>query len=190
MKKKYYPDWPKNNKFENVLEKIDDTIQSLYNILNWLYFDRIERNVHIKIHDHDTWNMDTTLAYIILPMLKQLQATKHSAPYVDPEDVPQGLRPTGQMKNNIIDNTHFNRWDYVLQEMIWTFEQKCLDDWEDQYWIERPVFNFDGPEDEEGNVEVKQIKHGKCDWDRKKKHQERMTNGFRLFGKYYENLWD
>jgi len=29
-------------------------------------------------------------------------------------------------------------------------------------------------------------------WDREgaNAHQERMTNGFKLFGKYYENLWD
>ena len=23
-----------------------------------------------------------------------------------------------------------------------------------------------------------------------KRHQDRMSNGFRLFGKYYEGLWD
>jgi hypothetical protein len=30
----------------------------------------------------------------------------------------------------------------------------------------------------------------KCDYDGMKVVQERITNGFRLFGKYYEGLWD
>jgi hypothetical protein len=30
----------------------------------------------------------------------------------------------------------------------------------------------------------------KVDWDGLKAHQERKTNGYRLFGKYYEGLWD
>ena len=28
------------------------------------------------------------------------------------------------------------------------------------------------------------------DWEGRKAYQERISNGFRLFGKYYENLWD
>jgi dCMP deaminase len=35
------------------------------------------RKEQIHIHDYDTWNMDDTLAMIIVPMLKQLKATKH-----------------------------------------------------------------------------------------------------------------
>jgi hypothetical protein len=30
----------------------------------------------------------------------------------------------------------------------------------------------------------------KVDWDGMKAEQTRITNGFRLFGKYYEGLWD
>ena len=29
-----------------------------------------------------------------------------------------------------------------------------------------------------------------CDTDGMTAYQERISNGFRLFGKYYENLWD
>lgn len=28
------------------------------------------------------------------------------------------------------------------------------------------------------------------DWDARKAYQARITNGFRLFGKYYEGLWN
>ena len=38
---------------------------------------------YVKIDYWDTWSMDHTLSYIIVPMLKQLKATKHGAPYVD-----------------------------------------------------------------------------------------------------------
>jgi hypothetical protein len=54
----------------------------------------------------------------------------------------------------------------VLDEMIWAFEQKCRDDWMSDY------------------------DYNKWDSEGAKAHQERMSNGFRLFGKYYENLWD
>ena len=30
----------------------------------------------------------------------------------------------------------------------------------------------------------------KMDYEGMKVYQERISNGFRLFGKYYENLWD
>ena len=30
----------------------------------------------------------------------------------------------------------------------------------------------------------------KCDYEGMEKMQKRITNGFRLFGKYYEGLWD
>ena len=33
-------------------------------------------------------------------------------------------------------------------------------------------------------------KHSGDDWDFCEASQKRITNGFRLFGKYYENLWD
>ena len=52
------------------------------------------QKVSIRIDPWDTWSMDTTLAHIVLPMLKQLKATKHGAPQVDVEDVPEELRPT------------------------------------------------------------------------------------------------
>ena len=42
-----------------------------------------KRKIKVKIDNYDTWSMDHTLAYIIVPMLKQLHETKHGAPFVD-----------------------------------------------------------------------------------------------------------
>ena len=137
----------------------------------------------IEIHDYDTWSMDDTLAPIILPMLIQLKATKHGAPRVDDEDVPEELSSTSAPpKENEYDTDdfYFKRWDWVLDEMIWAFEQKCKDEWQDEFY---------GPYTEPTGDDIM----GKFEWvdrDGLNQHQKRMSNGFRLFGKYYENLWD
>ena len=139
-------------------------------LYNWFGYSQ-QQQTSIKIHKYDTWSMDDTLAPIILPMLVQLKATKHGAPLVDLEDVPKLLHPTKKQqaeynKTGSTDPKFFNRWDWILDEMIWAFEQKNRADWMDDY------------------------DYNKWDSEGVKAHQERMTNGFCLFGKYFENLWD
>ena len=185
MDKKYDYDWPsKQSQFENFLEKLEDTIQTVYNWVNWLVFDRLQQTIKVKIHPWDTWSMDCTLAHIVLPMLKQLDSTKHGAPGTDDEDVPEGLglRSTeaGPKENDWdTDDNWFKRWDYILKEMIWAFEQKVQDDWEQQFY----KFEHD-PNAMLGMKIIWKDDEGRA------KHAERMKNGFRLFGKYYEALWD
>jgi len=188
MNKKYgYVDWPNNQSYEDhVLEAIDDGIQSVYNVFNWIWFDRRTQKIKVRIDKWDTWSMDHTLAPIILPMLVQLKETKHGAPMVDMEDVPKELRATKAQQNKYakggdVDPKHFERWDWIIDEMIYAFEQKNRDHWEEDYY---------GPYIES---EDKRELFGRFEWiddEGRKKHQERMSNGFRLFGKYYENLWD
>lgn len=140
-----------------------------------------EQKVDVEIHNYDTWSMDHTLAYIIVPMLQQLKKTKDGSPDVDMSDVPEELRVDDAERNPYdTDEKWHDRWDYVLDEMIWAFEQKNID-WEAQYygeWVEDPSVEPLG-----GYVV-------NSDMEGRKKHQDRMTNGFRLFGRYYENLWD
>ena len=193
-------DWPTEyTRFERTLELFEDGVQSFYNIFNWLWFDRrTGQKQKIHIDRWDTWSMDSTLAPIILPMLKQLKATKHGAPYVDPKECPAELKPKPltkkQNKYAHTDSTHFERWDWVLDEMIWAFEQKCRDDWEADYYSgEHDVYFEKITEGEyKGNSEMKRGPKDtfKIDWDGRQAHQKRMSNGFRLFGKYYESLWD
>jgi hypothetical protein len=52
-----------------------------------------------------------------------------------------------------------------------------------------------GNEVPKGEHKYYQMGHGPkdtyvCDYDGIKKVEERMANGFRLFGKYYQGLWD
>jgi len=175
MDKKYGFDWPDEQLWDYedfVAQAVEDTLQWIYNHTINLILDRCAgQKTKIRIDKYDTWSMDHTLAPIILPMLKQLKGTKHGAPNVDPEDVPDNLRTSSQeyhryKREGETDPKFFERWDWVLDEMIWAFEQKCRDDWQADYY------------------------YNKWDMEGMKAHQARMTNGFRLFGKYYEGLWD
>lgn len=186
------------------VERWADRLVPVAQAIQWT-LDRVRPRVeYVRIDPWDTWSMDATLAHIILPMLQQLQATKHGAPYVDPQDVPEHLRPKKQTKkareSGHTDSTHFERWDWVLDEMIFAFEMKRRDDWTsefhsgeiDIYWV--PV-DADGNEVDRQDAKYHEMRRGPNDtshWDEAgmKQVQDRITNGFRLFGKYYEALWD
>lgn len=185
MDKKYEYIWPDTQtRFENFLEKLEDTIQVAYNWVNWLIFDRLKQTVIVKIDNHDTWSMDHTLAHIVVPMLKRLNETKHGGPYVDDEDVPEGLglRSTeAPPKENDwdTDDNWFKRWDWVMNEMIFAFQSKLDDDWEQKF------YKFEN--DPTAMLGMKIVWK---DDEGRNAYQERISNGFRLFGKYYEALWD
>jgi hypothetical protein len=147
--------------------------------------------------------MDHTLGMIALPMLKQLKASKQGSPFVDDEDVPEELKSTSAPpKENEwdTDDNHFKRWDWALDEMIFAFENRLDDSWQDAFrsgehditWI--PV-DRDGNEVPKGEHKYYQMGKGpndtyKCDYEGMKVVEARIQNGFRLFGKYYQALWD
>lgn len=145
-----------------------------------------KRVVNVQIDPYDTWSMDHTLALIILPMLKQLRASNtRGAPMTDDEDVPEELRSTSApAKRNQydVDDNHFVRWEWILDEMIWTFSQLNDHDADAQF--------YDIPTTEEGENIFLEISKGKIDHEGLDKWQDRIKNGTRLFGKYYQNLWD
>ena len=154
---------------------------------------------YVKIDHYDTWSMDHTLSHIVLPMLRQLKKDKHGSPLVDDEDVPEELRSTSApAKENDwdTDDNHFKRWDWVMDEMIQAFECKVNDDWEDQYRSgEHDMKSVPCAWDADGKPTLYTFEDGpnntyKCDYDALFAHHKRNANGFRLFGKYYEGLWD
>lgn len=154
---------------------------------------------YVKIDRWDTWSMDHTLAYIILPMLKQLKKDKHGAPFVDDIDVPEELRSTSAPpKENEWDTdaNHFARWDWAMDEMIFAFECKLDDTWQDKFRSgDHDMLTVACAWDENGKPTMYEWVKGpndtyQCDYDGMKVVQDRITNGFRLFGKYYQGLWD
>lgn len=164
----------------------------IYKVLKW--FDKKkQRKIKVRIDRYDTWSMDHTLAHIILPMLRQLQATKHGSPMVDDSDVPEELRsaaaPPVEHEYDTDDN-FFKRWDWVLNEMIFAFESEVDDSWEEQFYTGRSNFLLQKQEDGTSLVVNGADHTSKFDFDGMKVYQARIANGFRLFGKYYQGLWD
>lgn len=168
----------------------------LYKFLMWIDSKR-SRKIKVHIDRWDTWSMDDTLAYIILPMLKQLKASKHGGPMVDMTDVPEHLRVNDvdsaeYWDSGKTDDKWFERWEWVLDEMIFAFETKVgdLKDWEEQFHT--GDFDMQMLKKEDGNYQLVKGPNHTNKWDKEghKAYQERISNGFRLFGKYYEALWD
>jgi len=179
----------------------------LMKLCSWIESKK-KRKIKVHIDGYDVWSMDSTLSIIILPMLEKLREAKHGSPMVDAEDVPEYLRMTGhedwsqQQQFKFDDQEQYekdsweinmHRWDWVIDEMIWTFKQLQPDyDWEEIYrsgvmdiaWLPDSI-----------NSDYKIMSHGpnhtyKIDEEGTRKHQERINNGLRLFGKYFQNLWD
>lgn len=197
-------EYAKSDKF---FEKLEDIVQTIYNVTinKLLKFRSSERKIFVKIHPHDTFNMNETLAHIIVPMLKQLKNSKYGAPNVDLKDVPKKLHPTPEEKARYesgdyqVDEKFFARWEYVVDEMIFAFEAQYTD-WEQKYYSGEADF-LRVPIDEDGNQVPKdeatmfRLEDGpnhtfKVDRKGIEKEQKRIDNGLRLFGKYYQALWD
>jgi hypothetical protein len=139
--------------------------------------------------------MDATLGYIILPMLKQLRRRQHGAPHTDDNDVPVHLRSYSAAKKENewdTDDFHFMRWDWIIDEIIWTFEQIHPDyDWETQYHTGISDIKFVPCEDGENHEMVRGPNDTHVfDKEGYMAHQARISNGLRLFGRYYQGLWD
>jgi len=178
--------WREIDYDEPIIDKWSDRLtpicQGIQKVLDFIH----PKINYVKIDRWDTWSMDYTLSHIIVPMLKQLKETKHGSPFVDDEDVPEELKSTSAPpKENDwdTDENHFKRWDWALNEMIWAFEQNLDDKSEEKF--------FDHAEwDEKEKDFGKNLHKIKIDQEGLKIHQDRKKNGFRLFGKYYQGLWD
>jgi len=180
-----------------------DTIIS--KLLNWIHSKK-KRKMEIHIDRWDTWNMDSTLAPIILPMLKQLKEQKHGYPVcINNDDLPEHLRLKDdhsdswstqmelfEVESTINDGPSLGeqQWDWVMNEMINSFEKIVDDSWEDKY------------RNGEHDLQWKKLENGMsemvngpkdtyvCDYNGIAEEQKRISNGLRLFGTYYQNLWD
>ena len=175
----------------------------LYKFLLWV--DKVKNKVprqYIKIDRWDTWSMDHTLAPIVLPMLKQLKERKHGSQIVDMADVPEYMRTStteDYEDQKCFDFYHednekhqydiHDRWDWVMDQMIFAFES-IDNDWEEQF--EFGEYDLLMKKLEGG---MSQMIHGPnhtrtYDWKGREEYQKRIDHGFMLFGKYFRGLWD
>jgi len=183
-----------------VYEKITDLLVPVSKAIQWVLNLVYPRINYIKIDRWDTWSMDNTLSDIILPMLRQLKESKHGAAYVEDEDVPYELRSINDSpyvdEYQIDEERHFARWNYVLKQMIFAFECKVDDSWEDLFRSgKHDVRSVACEWDENGKPTMYTFEKGPndtyvCDYEGMKEYEKRIQNGFRLFGKYYQGLWN
>jgi len=173
----------------NLLQHVgvsDDTCNKLAKKLpekpfQWFQDKFKKRKIKVKIDYYDVWSMDHTLGLIVLPMLKLLKEKKHGAPNVDDTDVPEELRSTSAPPKedvNDVDENHFKRWDWVMDQMIFSFEKTLDDDWEHEL-MGKTIEGEDG-------LPI----FLNTDWEQLKAVHEKIQNGFRLFGVYFQALWD
>ena len=149
------------------------------NLCEWVASKR-RRKIKIKIHDYDVWGMDHTLALIIHPMLIKLKETKQGSPYVESKDLPEHLQfddSEGWQDNDI--DWHTN-WDWVLDEMIWSFGEILDEEGDSQFFTYPENYEFDF-------ANLGQIK---IDSEGLEQYNARILRGTTLFGKYFQGLWD
>jgi len=140
----------------------------LNDLCQWIY-DKRQRTIKVKIDYHDVFSADYTLALIILPVLKQYREKLNGSPWTDDQDVPDHLRSTNappfNPENGETDELFHQRWEWMVDEMIWAFEQIIDDDNDAQFHV--------NGYDHESHM----------------KHEQRIKNGTTLFGKYYRGIW-
>ena len=195
-----------DHKYEKWVNRLEPISVGLQKFLDFVH----PKINYVKIDYWDTWNMDNTLSPIILPMLKQLREDKHGSGIVDLEDVPEHLRcntTEDYDEQKCFDFYHEHevkegdrdvhaRWDWVLDEMIWAFEQICDENNDAQFHTGKcDMKSVACAWDENGKPTMFTFEKGlndtsHFDIEGYQKHHERIQNGTRLFGKYYRNLWD
>ena len=158
-----------------------------HNFLYNTFVIKNEQKVSVQIDPWDTWSMDHTLAHIVVPMLKQLKEASISAGVVDNSDVPKELQ--SDAIEGGVSVTHFKKWNWVMDEMIFAFESKLVD-WEDQFYSGEHDFQWIQRDNGMSEMVLGPNDTYKVDWKGRAAYQKRITRGFKLFGKYFENLWD
>lgn len=161
------------------------------------FFSLFQFEDDVIIEEHDTFNCDHSLTQIIYPLLKQFRKHLHGCPSIlDVSDLPEHLTQsvseemakdeddrnkdwTGELDKS--EWMKMKAWEWIIDEMIWAFEQLSKDGNDDQFYkkVEIDHKYMDMP-----------CHRLECDKESLKKHHERIQNGLRLFGFYYRNLWN
>lgn len=184
-----------------VFDKIADWTMPMFNFIEQ---HKPKRKEKVHIDRWDSWSADHTLSLIIVPLLIQLKETKHGAPHTDDEDVPEELRSTSapaKEHESDTDENWFERWNWILDEMIFAFTEIRDDEWEAQFhtgvtdFIDKKVVCPGGTDDSADDLVCYEVLEGPnhtahFDKEGYTKHLDRIRNGTRLFGKYYFGLWD
>ena len=135
----------------------------------------------VTFNKSDVWNLDYTLSKTILKGLKRFKKSKRCGYPYDLENQEQ--------------------WDVILDKMIYCFENYCKwDKGEDKFVIKRGKHAFEEIKTKnvvklekiESDTMYKMVTLRKEIVDKKglNQHKRKVKEGFGLFFKYYDDLWD
>lgn len=164
------------------------------------------RKIDITVDEFDTWNCDNTLAHLIYPMLCQLRDTNNSVPNefsdVGGESYEyQASFDFYQESYNEAFSNGIDRWQEVLDKMIWSFEQLVHENYSDKYQHGSPKVEFEKtdkiyPNSITGKTEPTYVMVDRdsienwTDYNGITLAEERIQEGIDLFAKYYRSLWN
>jgi hypothetical protein len=135
----------------------------------WVYGRRID----VVIEKHDIWNLDNTLAHIIVPAMEYLRDDRTGHGTIADEDVPDNLKTKDvESPSDEFYSLEEKKWDWVLNEIIWAFSEiregkPGLDEILEKHAKKKKYGQF-------GEIDI---------------YTERVNRGTLLFGKYYSTFW-
>lgn len=150
------------------IEQFFDIPQDIYR-----YFKRGIQRWNRGWSDEDVWCVNYFLSSIIPPMLKRLKETKHGLPTWTEEKTEEQAQ---------------KEWDEILDNIIWTFEvSKKITENDLAYfekWTQKKA-------DEYNKIWIGwEYEHEPKPRAMTKAECERYNEGWKLFKKFYFNLWD
>lgn len=151
------------------------------------------RRIKVDIEKFDTYNVDHTLALIILPMLLQFRETHHGLPneFVDTsgEDYHRQQSFDFYRDSQESFDKAIERWHNILDKMIWSFYQIIIDD-DRKYHHGSPSYASIKQSDGMYRMIDKNPDDHWYDSVGHQMYEDRIKEGLELFGKYYKSLWD
>ena len=167
--------------------KIKEAPEDLYNYSLFSYY-RINRGWA----NSDVWNLHSFLISIIVPMLKKLKKDKNGYPITIISK--KYLDKNGNCTNEG-DTINKENWDKILDSMILTFTlAKKIDE---DHWYYQESTNYSKKLADKYRKLQKELRKEKPEWYDEyfgyvmtKEECKVYEKGFKLFQKYFFNLWD
>lgn len=171
----------------------DGSPSKLTKFCEWIY-SKQKRTVKVKIDNFDYWNAHNTASMILYPLLKMLKEKTHSTFFVKDEDAPEFISSKNAFEcgDGVWDSNSTARYQWVMNEILFALECDQPDNnWEDKYTIQAAEIDWTKYPEDEGktSVPVRWKVEGKYDWAGRQAQQDRINNGFRLLGVYYQSMW-
>lgn len=143
----------------------------------------------------ESWNFNYTCARWALPRLKQLRDGHVGFPTCfsnnpDPCDKQKYFDFFNEIPNGSTQDREYGdiKWVEILDKIIWSCEH--FEDEIDPIYPENYDSRYVVVDVSDKGTKFERIDKRKIDWSPVEEHERKLQEGFELFGKYFQNLWD